>query len=67
MLSFLIALGIAVLIPLFLLALVFDILMFTLALGWKVLTATGKIICWILGALGILITIPLFICILILL
>ena len=67
MFSFLIALGIATLIPLFFLALAFDILMFALALGWKVLTATGKIICCVLGVVGLLLTIPLLICIIILL
>jgi hypothetical protein len=66
MLSVLVGLGLLILIPLFLLAVVFDVAMFALALGFKAFKIGVKILFGVLGIIGLIFTIPLFICILIL-
>ena len=67
MFSFLPALGLLVLIPIFIIAAIFDIFMCAIALGWRVLSLTWRIICAILGTIGVLLTLPVFICILLML
>ena len=67
MLSFFVGLGLLILIPLFLLAVVFDVLMLMLAFGWKALKLGAKIIFGALGVIGLMITLPIFMCILVLL
>lgn len=71
MLSFIIGLltglGIIVLLPLFIIAVTFDVLMFMLSFGWKALKIGFRVVATILGIIGLIITIPIFICILILL
>lgn len=66
MLSVLVGLGLLILIPLFFLAVAFDVAMFFLAFGLKAFKIGVKILFGFLGILGIIFTIPLFICILIL-
>lgn len=67
MLSFLAGLGLLILIPIFLLCLMFEIPMFMLAFGWKALKLGFKIFFGILATFGLVITIPVFMCILFLL
>lgn len=67
MLSFLIGLGLLILIPLFVIAVIFDICMFALALGWKVTKLSFKVLFAVLGAIGAAITAPILVGILILL
>lgn len=67
MLSFIIGLGLLVLIPLFLVAVVFDMVMFMFVFGFKALKIGFKILCAILGCLGLIITVPILLAILIIL
>ena len=67
MLSLLVGLGLLVLIPLFILAVIFDVFMLMFALGWKAMKLGFKILFCILGVFGLAITVPIFMCILFLL
>ena len=67
MLSLIIGLGLMLLVPLFFLAVVFDVAMLFLALGIKTFKIGLKIFFGVLGILGLTFTIPLLIAILILL
>lgn len=67
MLSLLIGLGLFILVPLFLIAVIFDIVMLMLTFGWKALKLGLRIFFAVLAGFGLSLTIPIFMCILVLL
>lgn len=66
MLGFIVGLGIAALLPLLLLAVTFDIVVFMFAFGFKALRLGLRILFTILGVLGLFFTIPLVIALIVL-
>lgn len=67
MLGFIVGLGIAALLPLLLLAVVFDVFVLMFALGFKALKIGVRVVCAILSVFGVILTIPLILGIILLL
>ena len=67
MITLLLGLSLFILIPLFFIALAFDVFMFSLVFGFKALRVGFKILFAILGTIGVVLTLPILLCILVIL